>query len=152
MDILLKRLINCKKGVAEVIGSLIIILIVAVAGVVVYAYSLNVMSSSSSNFNLQSVQREQQAQERFQILRVWSNQNQFNVTILNHGQTDLTVAAVYLNGTASTQYTGGKDTTIGVGQLVNVKFTSPITVQSGSTVQILAVSERGGKTTVLYEA
>ncbi len=152
MKVLLKRLIHCRKAVAEVVGSLIIILIITIAGVGVYAYSLNVISASSDDFSSKTLQNSQQAQERFGILRVWSNnQDQIRLTILNYGQTDLSVSAVYLNGTAVQQYINGKDITIGTGQLVTVDFISPLPIQSGLSLQILAVSERGGKTTVLYE-
>lgn len=149
---MLKRLMRNKKGLSEIIASLLLILIVTSAGVVVYAYSVKVIGSSSSNFNLQNAQNEEQAQERFQIIRVWSsNQNQLNLTILNYGMTDLTIVAVYINGTSVTQFISGNAVTIGVDQLINVRFTSPLTVQSGS-LQILAVSQRGGKNTVFYGA
>ena len=148
---MLKRLMRNKKGLSEIIASLLLILIVTSAGVVVYAYSVKVIGSSSSNFNLQNAQNEEQAQERFQIIRVWSSQNQFNLTILNYGMTDLTIVAVYINGTAVTQFISGNAVTIGADQLINVRFTSPLTVQSGS-LQILAVSQRGGKNTVFFEA
>ena len=94
----------------------------------------------------------EQAQERFEILRAWSNnESRFNITVLNYGKTDLSIVAIYLNGTAVQQYLSGKDTTIGTGQLLTVEFTSPLTIQTSSWLEILAVSARGGKTTVLYE-
>ncbi len=149
---MLRRFLRCKRGVAEVIGSLVIILIVTIAGVGVYAYSLNAMSASSSNLNQKTNQLSELAQERFEIIRVWSNsQNHVNITVLNYGKTDLTIAAVYVNGTAVQQYISGRDKTVGTDKLVTVEFTSPLPVQAGSCLQILAVSERGGKNTVLYE-
>jgi len=152
VNILLKRLRDSKKGVAEVIGSLVIILIVAIAGTIVYAYSVNVIGSSSSNFNLQTTQNEELLQERFEIIKVWSNQNQLNLTLFNYGQTDLSIVAVYINGTAVPQFTSGNTVKIGEGQLLNVKFTSPFFVQSGSCLEILAISARGGRNTVFYQA
>ncbi len=152
MNNLLRRLRESKRGVAEVIGSLVIILIVSLAGVVVYAYSVNIMGSYNSNFNLQTAQSEGLLKERFEIVGVWLNQNQLNLTVLDYGQTDLSVVAVYINGTAVTQFTNGNRATIGAGELVNVKFASPLTIQQGDCLEILAVSERGGKNTVLYQA
>jgi hypothetical protein len=149
---MLKRLRENKKGVAEIIGSLVIVLIVAFAGTIVYAYSINVIGSSNSNLNLQTTQSEQLLQERFEIIREWSNQNQLNLTIYNYGQTDLSLVAVYINGTAVQQFTSGNTIQIGEGQLVNIKFTSPITFQTGSNLEILAISARGGRNTVLYQA
>lgn len=153
MKALLERLIRCNKGIAEIVGSLVLILIVTAAGVIVYAYSVNVMSSSSSNYDLQTTQSEQQAQERFEAVRVWLNSpNQLNLTILNYGKTDLTIDAVYINSTKVTQFTSGRAVTIGIGQLVNVKFTSPLAIQTGSSVEVLVVSQRGGKSTVFFKA
>lgn len=149
--IVIKKFLRCKKGISEVIGSLIIILIVTIAGVGVYAYSLNAMSSSREDLNQQTTIYGELAKERFEIIRVWSSGQHFNVTILNYGQTDLTINAVYLNGTSVSQYLSGKDQTIGSGKLVTVEFKTPITIQSDSLLQILAVSERGGKHTVLYQ-
>jgi len=149
---LLKRLIRNTKAVAEVVGSLVIILIVTIAGVGVYAYSLNAMSSSINDFTQKTTQYGELTQERFEILRVWSNnQSRIKITILNYGQTDLSIAAVYLNGTAVQQYLSGLSTTIGTSNLLTVDFNSPIVIQSNTTFEILAVSSRGGKTTALYE-
>ncbi len=147
----LKRFLQNRKGISEVIGSLVLILIVTVAGVGVYAYSLNAMSSSSSNLNQRTNQLSQQSQERFEIIRAWSNDQQMNITVLNYGQTDLHIVAVYVNGTPAQQYMSGVDKTVGTDQLLTVEFTSPVQVTAGSNLEILAVSERGGKTTVLYE-
>lgn len=153
MKTLLKRLTRSKKGLSEIVASLMLILIVTIAGVIVYAYSVSVIGSSSSNFDLQTTQSEDLAKERFQIIRVWSNgQNQLNLTVLNYGKTDLTINAVYVNGTAVAQFVSGNGVAIGVDQLVNVKFTLPFTIQSGSLIEILAVSARGGKNTVIYSA
>jgi hypothetical protein len=148
---MLKKFLHCKKGVAEVIGSLIIILIVTIAGVGVYAYSLNAIASSSNNLTQKTVQYSEQAQERFEIITVWSNNQNIKLTILNYGQTDLSIAAVYVNGTAVQQYLSGRGTKIGTEQLLTVEFTSPLPIQN-ACIDILAVSERGGKNTVLYQA
>jgi hypothetical protein len=151
MNILLKKLRESKTGVAEVIGSLIIILIVAIAGVIVYAYSVNVIGTTSSRFSIQTEQNEELIQERFEIVRTWSNQDIINITVLNFGRTDLSIVSVYVNGTAVSSYDSDNSIPIGPGQLVNVKFASPFEIQVGSCLQILAVSERGGKNTVLYQ-
>lgn len=150
---LLKRFLQCKKGVSEIIGSLIIILIVTIAGAGVYAYSLNAMSSSSDSLNQNSKIYTELAQERFEIIRVWSNNQQLNITILNYGQIGLSINAVYVNGTIVDQYISGKDQTVGEGQLATIEFITPVTIPSDSEsmLQILVASQRGGKHTVLYQ-
>ena len=110
------------------------------------------MSASSDDFSQKIAHYSEQTQERFEILRVWSNnQNRLNITILNYGQTDLEISAIYLNGTAVQHFISGKDATIGTSQLLTVDFTSPFTLQSSSCLQILAVSQQGGKATALYQ-
>jgi len=148
---LLKKFLQCKRGVSEIIGSLIIILIVTIAGVAVYAYSLNAISVSSSELNQQTQVYSELAQERFEVIRVWNNDLHFNVTVLNFGKTDLTIDAVYVNGAAVNDFLRGKGQTIGSGELVTVEFNSQITFSSGDVLRILVVSERGGRNTVLFQ-
>jgi flagellin-like protein len=146
---ILKRFLQCKRGVSEIIGSLIIILIVTIAGVAVYAYSLNAISVSSSELNQQTQVYSELAQERFEVIKVWNNSSQFRLTVLNFGKIDFAVDAVYINGVA-VEVTSGGGETVGVGELVTVEFNSPITFSSGDVLRILVVSERGGRNTVLH--
>ena len=148
-----ERLIGNKRGVSEVIASLILILVVTAAGVVIYAYSVTAFSSSGSHFEQQTKLDQEQMRERFQVIRVWwDTSNQLNVTILNYGQIDITVSAVYINGTAVQQFLSGQSVRVGVGELVWVKFVSPLPIQSGTVSEILVVTERGGKNSVSWKA
>jgi flagellin-like protein len=148
-----RSLFHNRHGVSEIIASLILILIVTSAGVIAYSYSIGAFSSSTSLFQLDTNQKEKQAQERFAIIAVWSNPpNQFNLTVLNYGQIDLTIDTVYINWTSVASYLGGNSTTIGKGALVQVSFTSPVAIQSGSTYEITAVSTRGSKNAINWKA
>lgn len=141
-----------KRGVSEIIASLILILIVTSAGVIAYSYSIGAFSSFTSLFQLDTNQKEKQAQERFTIIAVWSNtSSQLNLTVLNYGQIDLTIDTVYVNWTSVANYVGGKSTTIGKGALVQVGFTSPVAIQSGSTYEIIVVSTRGSKNAINWK-
>jgi flagellin-like protein len=142
-----------KRGVSEIIASLILVLIVTSAGVVAYSYSIGAFSSSTSLFQLDTKQKERQAQERFAIIAVWSNtSSQLNLTVLNYGQIDLTLDTVYVNWTSVASYLGGGNTTIGKGVLIQISFTSPVTIQSGSTYEIIVVSTRGSKNAINWKA
>jgi FlaG/FlaF family flagellin (archaellin) len=146
-------LFHNKKGVSEVIASLILMLIVSVAGVIVYSYSLGTFNSSSSFLQSQTSNEEERTQERFSIIAVWwSTSNQLNLTVLNYGRIEVAIDAVYVNGTAVSAFLSGKGITVGAGQLVWVKFTSPFSILSGNVHEILAVSERGGKNAVFWKA
>ena len=142
-----------KRGVSEIIASLILILIVTSAGVIAYSYSIGAFSSSTSLFQLDTKQKEKQTRERFATIAVWSNtSNQLNLTVLNYGQIDLTIDTVYVNWTSVASYLGGKGTTIGKGALVQISFTSPVAIQSRSTYEIIVVSTRGSKNAINWKA
>jgi flagellin-like protein len=153
-----ERLRSNKKGVSEIIASLLLILIITSAGVVVYAYSINAFGSSSSHFQQQTHMDEEQTLERLQIIRVWwDNLNQFNLTVLNCGEINWVINAIYINGIAvnGIQVTDSSGVSVdftGLGQLALVKFISPITITSGSVYEIIVVTERGGRTSVNWKA
>ena len=138
---------------SEIISSVILILVVSSAGVVAYSYSIGAFSSSSSLFQLDTSMKENQAQERFAIIAVWSNPpNQLNLTVLNYGQIGLAIDIVYINWTSVMNYSAGRRTTIGKEALIQVSFTSPIAIQSASTYEITAVSTRGSKNAITWKA
>jgi flagellin-like protein len=150
------RLLGNKRGVSEVIASLILILVVTAAGVVIYAYSVTAFSSSGSHFEQQTKLDQEQMRERFQVIRVWWDETsqQMNLTIINYGQIDIAVGAVYINGTAVTQgqFLSGINVRVGVGELVWVEFFSPLPIENDAICEILVVTERGGKNSVSWKA
>jgi flagellin-like protein len=141
-----------KRGVSEIIASVVLILIVSSAGIVAYSYSIGAFSSTTSLFQLDTNMKEKQTQERFAVVTVWNSSNQLNLTVLNYGQIDLTIDTVYINWTSVASYLGGRGATIGRGVLIQISFTSPVTIQSGSTYEIIVVSTRGSKNAVNWKA
>jgi hypothetical protein len=139
--------------VSEIIASVVLILIVSSAGIVAYSYSIGAFSTSASFFQSDTNLKEQQAQERFAIIAVLSYpQNKLNLTLLNYGQIDLTIDMVYVNWTTVTSYSAGRRITIAKGGLIQVSFTSPFSIQSGSTYEIITVSTRGSKNAISWKA
>jgi len=148
-----RSLFRNKRGVGEVIASLMMVLIVSVAGVIVYSYSLGTSASSSSFFQLEASQKEERARERFSIIAVWwDTVSQLNLTVLNYGKIELVIDAVYINGTAVSTYSSGDGVPIGTGELICVRFTSPVPIVNRQTYEILAVSRRGSKNVVFWKA
>jgi flagellin-like protein len=142
-----------RRGVSEIIASLILVLIVTAAGTVAYSLSLSSFSQSSSLFRLQTGQREEQARERFAVIAIsLEATNRLNLTVLNYGKTDVTVDAVYVAGTAVATYLGGRGVKVGALNLVFVGFISPALILSGQTYDILVVSERGSRNEIFWEA
>ena len=139
------------KGVSEIIASLMLVLIVTSAGVIAYSYSIGAFSSFTSLFQLNTNQKEKQAQERLAVVAVWNSSNQLNLTVLNYGQIDLTIDTVYVNSTSVASF-DGRNTTIGKGVLIPLSFTSPFAIQSGSTYEIIVVSTRGSKNAINWKA
>lgn len=153
LENVLHALFRDRRGVSEVIASLILVLIVSVAGVVLYAYSLSALGSSSSYFQLQTSKEEEIARERFSIIAIWwDTASQLNLTVHNYGKIEIAIDAVYVNGTAVSSFWSGRGTVGGAGELVLVRFTSPIAIQSGQKYEILTVSQRGGKDAVYWKA
>jgi len=151
-----RSFLHDKRGVSEIVASLIILLIVSVAGTGLYSYSLNAFSSSGSSFLLQTSGRQERARERLLITTVWwdnsTGQDEMNVTILNYGKIDLAVDAVYIDGTPVSSFSSGNGITVVTGKLISVKFTSPVSIQSGETYEIIVVSERGSRDVVYWKA
>ena len=142
-----------RRGVSEIIASLILVLIVTAAGTVAYSMSLSSFSQSSSLFQLQTGQREEQARERFLIISVRNTTmvNQLNLTIFNYGEIEVTIDSAYVEGTKVIDLTS-KGVIVGKEQLTTVQFISPVSIQSGVTYEILVVSSRGGKNAVFWKA
>ena len=142
-----------RRGVSEIIASLILVLIVTAAGTVAYSMSLSSFSQSSSLFRLQTGQREEKARERFLIIRVRNTTmgDQLNLTIFNYGEIEVTIDSAYVEGTKVIDLTG-KGVIVGKEQLTTVQFISPVSIQSGVTYEILVASSRGGKNAVFWKA
>jgi flagellin-like protein len=141
-----------RRGVSEIIASLILVLIVTAAGTVAYSMSLSSFSQSSSLFQLQTGQREEKARERFSIISVRNTTMvQLNLTIFNYGEIEVTIDSAYIEGTKVNDLTG-KGVIVGKEQLTTVQFISPVSIQSGVTYEILVVSSRGGKNAVFWKA
>lgn len=142
-----------KRGVSEVIASLIILLIVSLAGAGLYSYSLTTFSSTGDSFRVQTEKKAEQAREQLVILAVWWDlSNKLNLTVLNYGAIDLAVDMVYVNGIVAATYLSGTGVKILPGDMVTVKLDSPVLIVSGQVYEIIVVSERGSKNEVSWQA
>lgn len=150
---MLRDILRDRRGVSELIASLTMLLIVSVAGTLLYSYSVSVLSSSWSSFYLLTHHRIERAQERFSIIAIWWNTgSQLNLTILNYGKIELTIDAVYMNGKAVTSFISGKGAMATRGNIVFVRFDSPIVITEGQTFEVSVVSERGSRDVVYWKA
>jgi len=142
-----------KRGVSEVVASLMMIVLVLIASVAVYSYSVNTFGSSSSSNQLNTALKEEQARERLSIIAVWwDNASQLNVTVLNYGKIELVIDAVYVDGVHASAYISGKGDTLLRGGIAAVRFASPVSIADGHTYEITAITERGSRDVVHWEA
>ena len=78
--------------------------------------------------------------------------NLLNLTVLNCGKNDLTIDAVYVDGTAVSTYLGGKGVNIGISDVILVRFVSPFPIVIGQTYKIIVANERGNNNEVSWQA
>ena len=134
-----------RRAVSEVVASLVILLVVSILGTSLYSFSLNVMRSQQENFFLQSRAEAFRAQERLKVVYVgWSgSDNTLNLTVLNHGNIEISLAEVYVNGEKVNSYNDGLGVKIVTSRLAGLSFTSPVNVAPDNLYQFVIVSERG---------
>ena len=144
-----RSLFQDERGVSEVAASLIMILIVSLVGTILYAYSTTSFNSSESSFHLEAILKKERARERLVITTIWWNvtNDYLNITILNYGKIEFAIDAIYIDGAqvSTSAYQEGRGETVGKGELVSVKFTSPITIEDAHTYEIIAVTDRGSR-------
>lgn len=150
----MRSLFRDKKGVSEVVASLLMVLIAVSLGTALYSYSLNVFSSSGNSFLSNMNIKIERAQERFTVVAVWwaVTSNQMNITVLNYGKIDLIIDIVYIDRTPVSVYQDGQGETVRTEELISIKFTSPISIQDGQVYEITVVSKRGNTNVANWKA
>ncbi|MFW6117060.1 MAG: hypothetical protein ACOC6G_00560 [Thermoproteota archaeon] len=90
-----------RRGVSEVISALILLFIVSATGIALYAIS-NSMTGSQTTEVLGYTEREmEEVREQFEIVKIKSEADSWNLTVFNYGLTDITISRVYTNGEES---------------------------------------------------
>ncbi|MCW4012951.1 MAG: hypothetical protein NWF07_08160 [Candidatus Bathyarchaeota archaeon] len=140
-----------RRGISEIISTIIIIMIVSIAGTYLFAYSTTYIQTQNDQYLTNNELDIGQTQERFSVSSVWwsGTDNFLNITVYNFGQNDIEVSDVYVDGIRVSSYSHGKDTLILTKKLLQVGFTSPVAIISGSEYKITVVSSRG-VTEVIY--
>lgn len=79
-------------------------------------------------------------------------QDLMNITIQNYGKIHLEIDAVYVNDQVTSTYISGTETTVTLGNLISVKFISPVPLSHDETYEIIVVTERGTKDAASWTA
>lgn len=124
-------------------ASLMMLLVVSLLGTGLYAYSQTSLNPIQDSFQYRLNLEDERARERFRVLAVWwDGSSLLNITILNYGRIDIVIDAVYINNNPVTILYGRGEPLYTL-KLIQVKFTSPITIVEDQTFEIVVVSGRG---------
>jgi len=138
-------MLNRRRGISEIIGSLMILLIISALGTILYNYSLDAMNYQKNVLESDIKIALDKAQVRIKVISTQSNYsaNILNLTILNYGVCSVTIDDVYINNTRVQTYLDGQGTTILTMDLGHINFVSPIPIIQGALYDIVIVSLRG---------
>ena len=138
-------MIRLKRGVSEIIASLVVLLIVSILGTSIYSFSLSVMKSQNDNLQSSMSVEGERIQERMKLLSVvWNGMDDIlNISLFNYGEIDLKIADVYVNGLQVETYHSGQFQKITNLEVDTISFTSPHSLSPNNLYQIVIVSERG---------
>ena len=134
-----------RRGVSEIIASLLILMIVSVLGTVLYTYSLNISQLQQDKLIRDTTLSTGKAQERFQVIGVWYRQSNeiMNLTVLNYGKQELFVSEVYIDGVRVSNHISGFDVEIFSDNIGQIVFVSPSSLSSGIQHEIEIASVKG---------
>jgi archaellum component FlaF (FlaF/FlaG flagellin family) len=86
-----------RRGVSEIVASMVVLVIVSVLGVMLYNISMQGLNGQQNNLLSDVGLQEEIAQERFEIVAVTKvNESQWNITFYNYGQVDIKITDVYV--------------------------------------------------------
>jgi len=143
-----------RRGVSEIISTIMLILIVSIAGTYLFSYSSTYIQRQSNQFIINNEVTIGTAQERFTVTAVWwgGSGDFLNITVYNFGQNDIEIADIYIDGARVSTYSFGRNTLILTEDLLQIGFTSPITVMGNTEYKITIASGRGESETIYWEA
>ena len=154
------NLFKNRRGAANIIGSLLILLIVTMLCVTAYSWAASTVNSSQNTFNSVLGNRQDAIAERFILEYVFFSDtdgnpgDHKNVTIYvrNVGETDITISAVYLNGTLSSTISPVLPQTLLSDQATRLSITLVDSWNLDSTAHIVVASEKGNRIQGYWQA
>lgn len=143
-----------RRGVSEIISTIIIILIVSIAGSLLFTYSSGLFQGQQDKALKENKLSADQVQERYKLTTVWwnGNDNLLNITVYNYGTLDIEISDIYINGVRVQIYFFGRNEVILSGKYLRVAFTSPVSIVYGETYSFNLVSNNGVKKIANWEA
>ena len=86
-----------RRGVSEIISTIIIILIVSIAGSLLFTYSSGLFQGQQDKALKENKLSTDQVQERYKLTTVWwnGNDNLLNITVYNYGTLDIEIRYIF---------------------------------------------------------
>jgi hypothetical protein len=136
-----------RRGLSEIVASMVVLIIVSVLGVMLYNLSLSNINNQENNLLSQVQQNEVVAQAKFEVVAVnKSDNNEVKVYLYNYGQVDVKISDIYLDfGTFITHPTFNlsEDLTVNNGLLVTSQLSYLTTDYQPGVVKYTIVSDKG---------
>jgi flagellin-like protein len=103
-----------RRGVSEIISTIILILIVSVAGSMLFAYSAGFFQGQQDEVLRENELTVNQAEERFRITAVsWNGvDDDLDIAVYNYGLDDIEISDIYINNIRVQTYTSGQNEVI----------------------------------------
>jgi len=134
------------RGVSEVVASLLLLGIVIALNVLILTYSFGTFQLTQASMSRRLFEEAQSLREYFVIVDVWSHDGELSVAVYNCGNTEVTIAGLYVNETLVSSDT--VELLIGEVKWVNASFE----LEEGAVYRIKVSSQRGNTYEVLWEA
>ncbi len=134
-----------RRGVSEIISTIILILIVSVAGSLLFAYSADFFQGQQDSIISENERTIDQSEERFRISTVfWSGAGDvLDIAVYNYGIDDMEITDIYVDGVRVQTYTSGRNEIIYTEKIKRIVFTSPVSITLGEGYTINIVSGKG---------
>jgi hypothetical protein len=125
-----------RRGVSEIISTIMIILIVSIAGSYLFVYATGLFQKQQDDFIKTKEISTVKAQERFKVTAIWWSG-------YNYGIHDIEINDVYIDGIRVKQYTFGRNIQLKTEDILQIAFDSPISIVPGRKYSIILVTSNG---------
>ena len=134
-----------KKGVSEVVASLVVLLIISILGTSIYSVSVTMMQIQRDTIKWTTNIESEKDLEKIRALYVnWnSTDDELEIFYLNYGSLVINIADIYLNGFRVLNYVEGRNVPIQISDIDTIKIESPITITKGELYEVTIVTGRG---------
>ena len=101
-----KGLRGDRRGVSEVLSSLLIILVAVTLGVTLFTFSTGIFGSARDEMRVQTSDQMERAEERFTITHIYNGDTSFTkISVYNYGNREITIDTIYVDNQPESSFT-----------------------------------------------